>query len=456
MSTSPAERTAHTLSPQSERGLIAFLAALSGLSALGIDLILPGLDDLRGAFGLAPDSTRASLVITVYIFGLGGGQVLWGPLADRFGRKLTVLAGLTLYGACAVGSALSPSLGVMLAFRLLMGLGAASPRAMSLTIARDRFEGDAMTRVMSLVMVFFQLSPAVAPLLGEGLLVVGPWEGIFVFTAVAATAVGVWTIWFAETLAPADRRPLTISRTAAAARAVFGSRWAFGHGLVLMFEFSAFYVYLSSSELVFDDVFGRGGQFALFFAASALLQAAGNVMASRVVPRVGTRRFLTDVMVSYVAVSLVFLLVTVAGGGRPPFWPWLVLLWVVNVLHALVLTTANSQAMQPLARLAGTGAGVIGTMSMMGGSILASLVASTIDGSATPMALAYFGFGAMAGLCLLWARSGSARQLLRSPSTTRPDPTDRPPPERSSTMAFFTADPLSDAVTPDVPTRGTP
>ena len=95
-------------------------------------------------------------------------------------------------------------------------------------------------------------------------------------------------------------------------------------------------------------------------------------------------------------------------------------------------------------------------MSMMGGAILASLVASTIDGSATPMALAYFGFGTMAGLCLLWARSGPARQLLVSPSTARPDPTDRPPPERSSTVAFPTADRRSDAVTPDVPTRGTP
>ena len=176
------------LSPQSERGLIAFLAALSGLSALGIDVLLPGLGDIRAAYDLAPDSTRVSLVVTTYLFGLGIGQVLYGPLADRFGRKPAVLAGLSLYAAGAIGSGLSPNLEMMLAFRFLMGLGAASPRAMSLTIARDRFSGDAMTRVVSLVMLFFQLSPAVAPLLGEGLLVIGSWQLIFGFAAVMAAA----------------------------------------------------------------------------------------------------------------------------------------------------------------------------------------------------------------------------------------------------------------------------
>ena len=99
---------------------------------------------------------------------------------------------------------------------------------------------------------------------------------------------------------------------------------------------------------------------------------------------------------------------TVRAGGHPNFWVWLVLLWLLNALHALVLTMANSLAMQPLAALAGTGAGLIGTMSMMGAAIMSSFVAATIDGSATPMAAAYLGFGALAGISLWWARGGSA------------------------------------------------
>jgi hypothetical protein len=137
------------LSPQHDTGLVAYLAALSGLSALGIDLVLPALGDVRSHFDLAPDATDVSLVVTTYIFGMGIGQVFYGPLADRFGRRPTVLGGLALYVAAAIGSALAPSLPAMLACRAVMGLGAASPRAMSLTIARDRFSGDAMTRVVS-------------------------------------------------------------------------------------------------------------------------------------------------------------------------------------------------------------------------------------------------------------------------------------------------------------------
>jgi MFS transporter, DHA1 family, multidrug resistance protein len=409
----PEEPSAERSAPsrRGERGLIAFLAALSGLSALGVDLILPGLGEVRANFDLAPDATQVSLVVTVYIFGMGLGQAFYGPLADRFGRKPTVLFGLGLYAAAAIGSAFSPTLLVMLAFRALMGVGAASPRAMSLTIARDRFTGDAMTRVVSLVMMFFQLSPAVAPLLGQGLLAIGPWELTFLFAAAIASIAMVWALRFEETLDPANRLPLTLARTRQSARVVLTSRWALGHGLVLMFEFSAFYTYLSSSELIFDDVFGRGNQFAYFFAASALFQAAGNLVASRVIRRVGTARVMGLVMVTYVGASLAFVVLTASAGGVPSFWPWIALLWMVNTFHALVLTTANSLAMQPLRALAGTGAGVIGTMSIMGGAIMASFVASTIEGSATPLAMAYLGFGMLAGVALLWARGGSPAPL---------------------------------------------
>ncbi len=406
MSTSSTER-AGRFSPQNERGLIAFLAALSGLSAMGIDVLLPGLSDIRAAFDLAPDSTRVSLIITVYLFGLGIGQVFFGPIADRFGRKPTVLIGLGMFAVGAIGSGLAPSLTVMLVLRFLMGMGAASPRAMSLSIARDRFSGDAMTRVVSLVMLFFQLSPAVAPLLGEGLLAIGPWQGIFVFAATVAILVMVWTTQFAETLAEERRLPLTFARTSQSARTIIGSRWALGHGLVLMFEFTAFYVYLSSSELIFDDVFGRGGIFAVCFALGAIIQAVGNLSASRLAPRFGTARLMASVVTAYVGIGAVFLLVTAGASGHPEFWLWLVLLWSLNGLHAVVLTMANSLAMQPLAALAGTGSGLIGTMSMMGGAIMASFVAGTIDGSATPMAAAYLGFGLLAGLSLWWARGGS-------------------------------------------------
>jgi DHA1 family bicyclomycin/chloramphenicol resistance-like MFS transporter len=124
---------------------------------------------------------------------------------------------------------------------------------------------------------------------------------------------------------------------------------------------------------------------------------------------------MAGVVTSYIGTGFVFLIVTAGADGRPNFWLWLALLWVLNGLHALVLTTANSLAMQPLAAFAGTGSGLIGTMSMMGGAIMASLVAATIDGSATPMAAAYCGFGLLAGASLWWARGGSDSPLGQVP-----------------------------------------
>jgi len=402
-------------SPQSERGLIAFLGALSGLSAMGIDILLPGLSNIRAAYDLAPDSTQVSLIITVYLFGLGTGQVFFGPIADRFGRKPAVLIGLGVFASGAIGSALAPTLSIMLVFRFAMGVGAASPRAMSLAIARDRFSGDAMTRVVSLVMLFFQLSPAIAPLLGEGLLVIGTWQSIYVFAAGLAVVLMIWTTTFAETLADDRRLPLTLARTARSARMIIGSRWALGHGLVLMFEFTAFYVYLSSSELIFDDVFGRADIFAVCFAIGAVIQAAGNLGASRLAPRFGTARLMAVVVASYVGWGAVFFAITARAEGHPNFWVWLVVLWTLNGLHALVLTMANSLAMQPLAALAGTGSGLIGTMSMMGGAIMSSFVGATINGSATPMAAAYLGFGLLAAASLCWARGGSDAPIGERP-----------------------------------------
>jgi DHA1 family bicyclomycin/chloramphenicol resistance-like MFS transporter len=282
---------------------------------------------------------------------------------------------------------------------------------MAMAVARDRWHGDAMARVMALVMMFFMLAPAVAPLFGQAILALGPWEAIFVFMALVGVALGVWSYRFEETLAPADRIPLTFERTRRSAGIVVGSRWAMGHGLLVMFEMGAFVTYLGSSELIFDDVFDRGDQFAFFFAGGALVMAASNLAVSRLIPRLGTERVMLFITVGYVVAAGLFLLLTASAGGSPSFWWWIAVLVVLNALHSVILPTANSLAMQPLGRFAGTGSGIIGTLSTVGGAVLASVVSATVDGSATPLSVAYFVFGTAALASLLWGRAGSSSAL---------------------------------------------
>ncbi len=396
---------------QGERETIAFLGALTGITAIGIDVLLPALGDIRTAFDLDPDATQVSLLVTFYLIGLGLGQLLCGPFADRFGRRPVIFVGLAIFVLAALGVVVAPTLEVAMVLRFVMGLGASTPRAMAMAVARDRWHGDAMARVMALVMMFFMLAPAVAPLFGQAILVLGPWEAIFVFMALVGVLLGLWSYRFEETLAPADRIPLTFERTRRSAGIVVGSRWAMGHGLLVMFELGAFVTYLGSSELIFDDVFGRGDQFAFFFAGGALVMAAANLLVSRLIPRMGAERVIMAITVGYVAVAALFYVLTAAAGGSPAFWPWIGLLVVLNAFHSVMLPTANSLAMQPLGRFAGTGSGIIGTLSTIGGAVLASLVSATVDGSATPLGAAYLIFGAAALASLLWGRRGSPSAL---------------------------------------------
>ena len=137
----PGEQTssANGLGP---RELLVMISAIMALMALAIDMVLPAFDDIREAFGLADDSTQISQVITVFFLGLAIAQLVWGPLADRFGRKPILYAGTAIYVAGAVGSALSPSLNWLLAFRFVWGVGAAGSRVVATAIIRDSFEGN--------------------------------------------------------------------------------------------------------------------------------------------------------------------------------------------------------------------------------------------------------------------------------------------------------------------------
>ena len=186
--------------------LIALLAFIMSLGALGVDLMLPAFGDLRAAFDLPADSTRVAGIITAYVIGTALGTLAYGPLSDRFGRKPALWVGFVLYGLGAAGSALSPSLGAMVASRVLWGIGAAGPRTMALSIIRDQYEGDEMAKRMSTIFAIFIVVPIFAPGLGALILAVGPWQWVFWACVLAVPAVAVWTMRLPETLHPAHRR----------------------------------------------------------------------------------------------------------------------------------------------------------------------------------------------------------------------------------------------------------
>lgn len=399
----------------SEGEFVAILAAISATTALGIDMALPAFSDIRAGLGLAPDSNRVALTVTLYFLGLASAQVLYGPFTDRFGRKPVLYAGLGLYALGALGSALAPTFEVLVISRFVWGVGAAGPRALTLAIGRDLYDGDRLARILAIATAVFMLVPAIAPLLGQAVLALGTWRWVMGAPILVTLALAIWLVRLPESLPPERRRPLTLARTGEAIRAVVRSRPTIGSTLATMFDFGSFAAFLGSSQLLFDDVYDRGDQFAYYFAGMSLVMGAVVFLGSRQVQRVGADRVITVALPFTVVLSVALAAWSMQSGGQPAFVGWFALITIINSMRTLVNPLLQAQAMGPMGDLAGTAAAVIGTISMGGGALLASVVDRAIDGSVTPLAIAYAGYGAIGLGFALWARGGHQPETTADP-----------------------------------------
>ena len=387
--------------------MVAFLAFLGVMVAFGVDASLPAFDEIRPDVGLDPGSNRITLMITVYLIGNALGQVLCGPFADRFGRAPVLRAGLVIAALGIAGTISSQGLPTLLASRLLWGLGNGAPANMRATVARDLYLGDHMARVVSRVMGFFLLGPIVVPLLAEGILAVGSWRTVFTVGLALAGVGTVWSLRFGETLDPADRRPLGWAATGEAFHQILKNRTTVGYLVALTFTGAAFFVWLGSSQPIFDLVYGRADQFAVMFSAGSVVTAVGFFSVGWFIKRYGAHR----VAVTSIGVVLVLNIALVAlvarGGGRPSFWVWFILMTASNVFLSMVVPTGLALALRPLGSIAGTAAGVIGACSMAGAAVLAALVDARISTTVTPMTVGYLLYGILALAAALWARPES-------------------------------------------------
>lgn len=389
---------------RSEREVIAYLAFMGILMAFGIDAALPAFDDLRVAFDLADDSNRISLTVTLYLIGLAVGQLAVGPLADRYGRVLTLRLGIGLYCLGAAGSIIAPDLTWLLVSRAVWGLGASAPGALRTTVARDLYSGAQMARVVSIASGFFMMGPVIAPIAGQGILALSSWQWVFGSSLVLAVVLGAWSFRFGETLDPEHRRPIDPVGVALGFRAVLANRQTLGYTLALTFGFGAFFVFLGSAQPIIDDIYGRGDRFALWFGLASATMAISFFSVNRFIVRRGAHRTAVVSSTAAVVLSVVLTVLSVAADGVPSFAVWLGFIAVINAFTTLLTPTCYSLGLEPMGSLAGTASGVMGFVSTAGGSLLAAMVDASIDASVTPMAVAYAGYGSLALVSMWWAR----------------------------------------------------
>ena len=382
-----------------------FMALVSAMAALAVDMPLPAFAQMRAAFGLAANSTSLALTMTLFFMGMGVGTLLYGPISDSVGRKRVLLASMVLYAGAAAVAALAPSLTVLYGSRFAWGVAAAGPRTLAQAIVRDRFSGTAMARVMTLVQAAFFIGPIIAPVLGKALVEIGSWRWVMAFGIFIALAVTLWSLRLGETLAPPARRPMRVGPVMAGFRTVLQNRVATGYMLANTFAFAAFYSFLASTELILAAVYHRPGWFVPYFLAMSIASALVALSINRVLRSFEARRVALGAGMAYAAVSAALLAVAVAGDGVPPLLLWLALFSLANCSHTAFFPTGISLALEPMGALAGTAASVIVFSTSLLGSLLASFTDRAIDDTVMPISVAYLGYSLLALACQLWARS---------------------------------------------------
>ena len=390
--------------PIAYRELIALSALVMSMTAMSIDILLPALPHISAEFRVA-SASDLPLVVTVCMFGMALGQLIWGPLADRIGRRPTLLAGLAFFIVASVMALLSDSFEYLLAARLLQGLGASVGRIVVTAIVRDLFVGRQMARTMSMVMMVFVVVPVLAPAVGQIVVVVGSWRWVLVVLLVAGAIAMSWTALRLPETRPiagtGDRR----YSTAEALHIVVGNRTAVGYAVAAGLMHAMLVSYLASSQQIFGGAYGLGILFPLAFAGVAAALALASLLNVHLVQRLGMRRLSHSALIaSIIASSLLALL---AWRFSLPLWVALGGTALCYFFYGLIVSNFSAIAMQPVGHVAGMAASFIGCGTTLIGAVLGTLAARQFDGSIFPLFCGYAAMTTCALLAVLFVERGN-------------------------------------------------
>jgi len=364
------------------REMTVMLAGLMALNAFAIDSMIPALADIGKSLRVAHENDQ-QLVVIAYFLGFASTQLVWGPLADRFGRKPVLGIGVVLYGAFALLCAFAGTFPLLIAGRVAMGASAAVTRVLVVAMVRDLFEAEAMARVMSLVFMTFMLVPVLAPNIGQLILLVASWRAIFVVIAVYALIMLVWSsLRLPETLHPEFRRPLNWRGTFGAIAETMREPLSRGYTLATTISFAGLVAYISSIQQIVFDAFHAGRFIGLVFASIAAPMALASWLNSRVVGRFGLRRVGHSAALAFVAVTGIHAAVALAGLESLPLF--IVFQAVTMACFAFTSSNLGTLAMEHMAPIAGTASSVQGVVGTVGAAAIGFLIGQQFDGTATP------------------------------------------------------------------------
>lgn len=393
------------------REFVLLSAMLMAITAMSIDTILPALPYIGSALRVA-DPNHAQYVVSFLFLGFTSGQILYGPFSDSFGRKPTIYAGFFFFILGSLLCLTAASFPMMLAGRLLQGFGAAAPRVVSISIARDLYVGRDMARVMSFVMAVFIFVPVIAPSIGEGILWIASWHWIFVLFIAMAVIAGAWVFFrLPETLHAEDKRPFAINAIWAGMKEVFKNKTTMIYTVCAGFVFAGLIGYISSVQQVFQDYFQVGKMFPLYFAVSALSIGAASLVNSAIVRRFGMHLLSFWALVAMIAASALFLVYCLSV-PRVPLIAFMLYAPSLFFAVGLLFGNLNAMAMEPMGHQAGIASAVIGCISSAISVALGTIIGQSFNDTLIPLVTGFLVMSAASFLLLSYESRKNAKGIF--------------------------------------------
>ena len=384
---------------------VFLMASLMAITALSIDAVLPSLGFMANDFGAS--SSEIQLIITILFVGFVLGHIIFGPLSDRFGRLPIIYTGIILFIFGCLLTIAAQSLELALLGRFIQGIGVSGPRIMVAALVRDCYSGRPMARIMSFVTTIFMIVPILAPMLGQALLWLGPWQVIFAMYIVTAIALCLWVrLRLDETLLVDNRNSIQMKPLWHSFISILTNRISCGYTIVSGFVFGGFLGYLSSSQWLFQGIYQVGEVFPVYFGALVLPNLVSSLINAKLVIKWGMFHLVqvTNVLVFFGSMGLY--LYAQSYNGIPPLMHLMAFLLIIFSGIGFQFGNLNALAMEPLGRTAGIGASFIGAGSMLISIPIGGLIGMSLSTNIFPLAIGMALCSLLSILTMHWVRFG--------------------------------------------------
>jgi DHA1 family bicyclomycin/chloramphenicol resistance-like MFS transporter len=374
--------------------------------AISIDAMVPALGVISRDLHIA-NPNHIQYIITCLFIGMSVGQLICGPFSDALGRKKILYFGIILF---LIGSTIcffSTSLGPILIGRSIQGLGVAGPYVSVMSIVRDKYSGRDMAKIMSIIMMIFIMVPAIAPSLGQGIMLMFSWRFIFLLYIIYSIVITCWLYFrLEETLPQENRITLSLGKFADEFKQVVRNRHTVCYTICMGICFGSFLGYLNSSQQIFQDHFQAGKMFTVYFGLLALGFGVASLVNSRFVEKMGMRYLCIRAFVFIIAVSALFLVVNVVV--QVSLWMFLLYAGAVFFSFGMLFGNLNALAMEPMGHIAGMASALIGSASSVISLVLGTIIGQMYNNSVVPLVCGFMVLGLLAFLTMLAAENKNA------------------------------------------------